>query len=208
MREFAHTDTYQTSDESHTLCDVDPQSGTAPGTLTLALEGCGGASSADTEYLSIIASNNNVAEVPIAIVRPGLFPLVEPGGVVNGATFAPGPVAPGSIVSIFGVDLSASVYTATSLPLAGASGLQVSIYPYTDADFRSFYESPQQWNVQVPFTFQGGTYQVAIGNSEFVNFTVAPTAPYVFIWNGSRAAALNADFTLNQPATQPPRARA
>jgi len=192
--------TYNTSDESYTLCDVYPQTGTAPGTLTLAFEPCSGEASAETEYLSIVTSNNNMAEVPIAILNPGLFPLIEPGGGVNGATFAPGPVAPGSIVSIFGVDLSASVYTATSLPLAGAGGLQVSIYPYIEANFRAFYESPQQWNVQVPFTFQGGTYQVAIGNSEFVNFTVAPTAPYVFIWNGNRAAALNADFTLNQPS--------
>jgi uncharacterized protein (TIGR03437 family) len=126
---------------------------------------------------------------------PELQPVIEPGGIVNGATFAPGPVAPGSIVSIFGTDLAPSNYTAASVPLSQFPPFGISAFFTFQPGY--FYVSPSQWNIQIP-SLAPGTYQLAIGSSSIVSFTVVPVAPYIFVWNGNRTVAQNADYSLNQ----------
>jgi adhesin/invasin len=189
--------TYQISSR----CSGELLSGTAPGPVTVGICGTYGQFGFDSQYFTIATSSNQVAEVPFASVEPGLYPLIEPGGIVNGATFTPGPVAPGSIVSIFGVDLASSVSIATSLPLAGSQATLSGSAPPKDPrdEPGTFYSSATQWNVQIPVTLLPGKYQFSIGGSAPVSFEVAATAPYIFVWDGTRAAALNQDYTLNQP---------
>ena len=62
-----------------------------------------------------------------------------------------------------------------------------------------FYLSPKQLNIQIP-SLPPGTYQLAIGSSPIVSFTVAAIAPYIFVWDGNRAVAQNQDYSLNQPS--------
>jgi BACON domain-containing protein len=194
--------TYQTG-IAYLECEIAPQGGMTPGMLTLAFEPafCGpalGVLSQDAGYLGFVTSGGDAMDVPVAIVMPGLFPFIEPGGVVNGATFAPGPVAPASIVSIFGMDLAPAVYIASSIPLDDSPPTGAPSMGYVgDAGF--FYQSPNQWNIQIP-TMPPGTYQLSIGSSPIVSFTVAAIAPYIFVWDGSRAIAQNQDYSLNQPS--------
>jgi uncharacterized protein (TIGR03437 family) len=50
----------------------------------------------------------------------GQTPVIAPGGIVNGATFAPGAIAPGSIASIFGSNLASTLAQASTIPLSTA----------------------------------------------------------------------------------------
>jgi hypothetical protein len=76
---------------------------TTPGTLTLPFQNCA-VSPGGWTNLSFTTSGNNVRQVPFSITPANLYPLINPGGIVNGATFASGPIAPGSIAAIFGAD--------------------------------------------------------------------------------------------------------
>jgi len=70
------------------------------------------------------------------------------GGVVLGAGFESGPLAPGSIVSLFGQKLAATESNAASLPLPRTlSGLKVLI---GDKEAPLFYAGPGQVNAQIP----------------------------------------------------------
>ena len=160
--------------------------------------------------LVFTSSAGAVREVPVTLMLPELYPLINPGGVVNGATFAPGPVAPGSIVSIFGIDLASSVYVAGSAPLPTPGGpLLFSgwLFPLPLSDDPGvYYQSQTQWNIQLPSALTSGTYWLTIG-PEYPNgatsapaaFTVAAIAPYIFTWGSNHGAVLNVDYSLNAP---------
>jgi minor extracellular serine protease Vpr len=87
-------------------------------------------------------------------------PSISEGGVVNGASFAPGQrVAPGSIISIFGSNLSEGIRGAIRVPLPMAlHHVSVSFdHPETGLSLpgRFFFVSPGQLNVQVPWELAG-----------------------------------------------------
>lgn len=77
-------------------------------------------------------------------------PQISPAGVVHGASFTPdGPVAPGSIVSIFGTSLADQSILASTLPLPNQlAGASVTI---GGRALPLLYVSPKQINAQLPF---------------------------------------------------------
>ncbi|MCX6616826.1 MAG: hypothetical protein NTZ98_12115, partial [Acidobacteria bacterium] len=111
-------------------------------------------------------------------------PAVFPGGVVHAASFAPAaPLAPGSIISVFGANLACTNAGASSLPLpkslAGAS-LQVG-----DLQVPLFYSSGGQINAQLPFELPPNTRpQLIVKGADFVTvpetITVAQARPGIF----------------------------
>jgi len=123
------------------------------------------------------------------------------GGAVNGASFEAGaPVAPGSILSIFGEALAELIGSArrTPLPLA-LKHVSVSFdFPETGLSVpgRLFFISPGQLNVQVPWELAGLNFalmKVRIEDSASTVFTLALAdyAPGVFEFDdtGSQVAA-------------------
>ena len=87
-------------------------------------------------------------------------PFIADSGVVNGASFASGQkVAPGSIISIFGSNLSELIRSAVRLPLPLALGHVSISFDQVDAGLsipgRFFFVSPGQLNVQVPWELTG-----------------------------------------------------
>ncbi len=87
-------------------------------------------------------------------------PVVNQGGIVEGAGFTAGrAVAPGSLVSIFGVNLGTATLGASQVPLPLALGeVNVSL----DSRDRTvsqpgalLFVSPQQVNLQIPWEFAG-----------------------------------------------------
>ena len=81
-------------------------------------------------------------------------PLINPSGVVLAAGFSPGPVAPGALVSIFGVNFSNQSGNAPGLPLPTRfNGTRVLVNG-TEAPL--FYAGPNQVNVQIPFELAAG----------------------------------------------------
>ena len=88
-------------------------------------------------------------------------PAISEGGVVNGASFASGePVAPGSIISIFGVGLAEAAASAAEGAEPALSGVQVSIGGHLAPIYAVF---PRQINAQVPWELPSeGEAEVAV----------------------------------------------
>src|SRR5690606_32605529 len=76
------------------------------------------------------------------------------GGAVNAASFRPGPLAPGAIVSVFGEGLAGGEATAEALPLPTALGGLELLFD-GDRAAPAFFVSPGQANVVVPWELLG-----------------------------------------------------
>jgi minor extracellular serine protease Vpr len=99
-----------------------------------------------------------------------LQPAIYDSGVVNGASFAPGPIAPGSIVSIFGIGLGdTGSFTAAWTPLPIALNYVSISFDVPSAGISVpgalYYVSPRQINVQVPWELAGQqNVQIKVNN--------------------------------------------
>ncbi|MEO8658088.1 MAG: hypothetical protein ABI693_06440 [Bryobacteraceae bacterium] len=144
------------------------------------------------------------------------LPLVSSGGVVNAASYAQ-PIAPRSIVSIFGSNLASVTQSAETTPLPfEIAGTSVT---WNGIKAPLFFVSPSQINLQVPSSLEGildpsqTTFTNAAvvvttssGSSASVQVPLYDESPSVFSVDGSgcgRAAALNVatdgSVTLNSP---------
>jgi len=103
-------------------------------------------------------------------------PAPQITALVNAASFAPGPVAPGEIVTIFGSNLDQNI--------------TFDFVPAT-----TIYSSATQVNVTIPYGVSAPTTSVQSGSSAPVKLDVAPSAPGIF------AAALAGDNILTLYAT-------
>jgi hypothetical protein len=118
------------------------------------------------------AALSNVLSVAVGTPAP----VFTAASVVNAASFAPGPVAPGEIVTIFGTDLTGPV-------------------TFSDVPATIVYSSPTQVSVTVPYLIGGQTTVLKVGSSAPVKLDVAASAPGIF------AAVSNGDGTLTLYAT-------
>jgi uncharacterized protein (TIGR03437 family) len=200
-------------DVEEAACLTGDWTGTTPTQLILQSVGC---SSPQDGWDYVFTTNGgDMREVPVSFLPGTLYPQINPGGIVNDATFASGPVAPGSIVAVFGLDLASSEYVAGSFPLLPPGGIvepsgavlaNATLFPFSCCDYLGvYYQSPTQWNLQLPATLTPGTYWFTIsgppgsGGSAPVTFTVAAVAPYIFTWGTNHGAVRNVDFSLNTP---------
>jgi uncharacterized protein (TIGR03437 family) len=119
-----------------------------------------------------------------------VMPEVNPDGVVNAAGYrSDSGVAPGSIVSIFGVALSAvSAAGASTLPLPTLLGGTTAVLSVdsgsgqtTKIDMPLFYSSSGQVNAQIPFEARSGT--TAIMTLSVDGLAGAPLAVRVASYN-------------------------
>jgi uncharacterized protein (TIGR03437 family) len=141
----------------------------------------------------IADSGNNV----VRVLRPAKSPVI--GAVVDAASQRVGPVAPGTIVVIYGAGLGPARLTRE--PNAGTkvsfNGIAAPI----------LYASATQVAAVVPNEITAASAQVAVTyqsqTSEVVTVPVAPSAPSLFTLNqtgAGQAAAVNADGTINTAA--------
>jgi len=121
--------------------------------------------------------------VDFSLTALGL-PQLPPEGVVNGASLAPGPapVAPGSIISLFGTNLAGTIASAQSFPLPPKlAGTSVEIGGIAAP---LLYVSPLQINAQVPFELTASTVSVTVRNSfgasPPISLTLQSTDPGIF----------------------------
>ena len=89
-------------------------------------------------------------DVTITLDSGAPVPVVTPGGVVNGASFAHAPlVAPGGLITIYGELLADAATLPSTTPVpTQLSGAQVRL---GDELLPLFYSSGKQINAQVPF---------------------------------------------------------
>ncbi len=189
--------------------NLNPASGTTPGTLTVGVNPQGfpaGRLEATVSLSSPEATNSPQSFRVVYTLLPG--PSVPLGAVVNAASFAQGAaVTPGSLVSIFGTNFGpASALGATTLPLPIVLGDVKVIMGGFAAPL--IFVSGTQINCQVPFELTGQTnvslvVQSGAASSAAVNVLLAPAAPGIFtvaLGGRTQGAILNKDNTLNTPS--------
>jgi uncharacterized protein (TIGR03437 family) len=132
-------------------------------------------------------------------------PAITNGGIVNGASFAGGqPVAPGSLVAIFGSNLGSTLAIADSVPL-GTSMQNVSV-TFNGTPARMYSIVPNDHlNVQVPWTIPAGSADVVVKNngtsSAPATVQVASIAPGIFSYADAAANVLRAIAYNNSDGT-------
>ncbi len=144
-------------------------------------------------------------------------PAIEPAGrceVVNGASFLPGPVAPGEIVAVFAPGAGPEEPAAGAL---GADGRVKTVLAGVEVRFNGipapiFYAGRDQLNVQVPYEAAGRDellVEVFSGGRLHSRARVgtAAAAPGIFTLEGGsgQAAAVHADGTLNSEENPAPK---
>jgi uncharacterized protein (TIGR03437 family) len=138
----------------------------------------------------------------------GPRPALAPGGIVNGASFAAGPVAPGALVSLFGANLAPALEQATTVPLPRQlGGVRVAS---SGRPWPLVFVSPNQINAQVPYDAAPGPLTVTVstaGGDATAMVQIASAVPGIFVRDGGRAIAQNQDFRLNGPAAPEARGR-
>jgi adhesin/invasin len=145
-----------------------------------------------------------------AIAQVGVNPnpqlaALNQGGVVLGAGFQGGPLAPGSIVSLFGQKLATAENSAASLPLPRALGGVKVLIGNQEAPL--FYAGPGQVNAQVPADLPADRQLQALVETNGVLSAPEPvqtsaTRPGIFTTAGSQGAILLANTPqLASPAT-------
>jgi uncharacterized protein (TIGR03437 family) len=150
----------------------------------------------------------------VAKIDPNGVPQVSTSGVVNAASYLPGPVAPGELISIFGVGLG---------PIHGAgAGLADGLFPNalkdTTVSFDGIaapllYTQAGQINAIVPFAVSGrASTQMIISfagsASARLELPVAVSRPGIFLVGGdpwTQGLILNQDGTLNSLTNPAPK---
>jgi uncharacterized protein (TIGR03437 family) len=134
-------------------------------------------------------------------------PSLSAAGVVNGATAAPGPVAPGGIIVVYGARLGPSTLTTLALDAQGrvSSTLANTRVFFDGVASPLIYTSSGQLSAIVPYSVSGKstTQMVAELNgikSEAITLPVASSSPGFFSVDFSgknQVAALNEDGSVN-----------
>ncbi|MGD0436506.1 MAG: hypothetical protein ABSB86_08570 [Bryobacteraceae bacterium] len=119
--------------------------------------------------------------------------------VVDAAGFQPGPVAPGSLVALFGSNLAPLTMGASTAPWPKVvEGSSVFI---NGVAAPLAYVSPTQINAQIPYEIAAGraTVTVVAGTNVLppVELTIKPIAPGLFVDAQNHVMALNQDGTAN-----------
>ena len=152
----------------------------------------------------------------VARLLPTQPPQIQPGGVVNAASYAQ-PIAPGSIAAIFGDNLAGGTASASGEPLPyELAGTSVTV---DGVSAPIFFVSPGQINIQVPralnltffaftpFLFVNVVVTNSSGSSAPASTPVYPFSPALFTVDSSgcgQAAALNVNadgsVSVNSPS--------
>ncbi len=145
-------------------------------------------------------------------------PMISSGGVLNAASLRPGPVAAGSIVSVFGAGFSGEDVAAEELPLPTSLGGASLSFGGVPAEL--FFVSPGQANLLVPAALEGLASAELVPSRDGVSgppaeVGLAEFAPGIFAMNQSGdgqgavliagaglLAAPTADFRGARPASK------
>lgn len=134
--------------------------------------------------------------------QPSTAPNYTAAGIVNGASFTPG-LAPNTIVSLFGTNLSWDTRTLHSSDIAGGilptSLANVEVY-FEGWPAYLYYVSPTQINLLIPSVLLPGTFNFWVARQgvagPIVQVTLQPEAPAMFQTSDGKAIATHLDGSL------------
>ncbi|MCX6613538.1 MAG: hypothetical protein NTW74_22155 [Acidobacteria bacterium] len=178
-----------------------------PGTYYLAAI----ADDRDEVVMSDRSLSTRLADNGALVVRAATSaPALSSAGVVNGATAAPGPVAPGAILVIYGARLGPAALTTLALDAQGrvATTLATTRIFFDGVPSPLIYTSSGQVSAIVPYSVSGksSSQMVAEYNglkSDAITVPVSGGSPGFFsvVFSGkNQVAALNEDGSVNSAA--------
>ena len=140
---------------------------------------------------------------------PNLFPSINSGGVVNAASFTAGQgLAPGTIASVFGVDLALRPEAAIGEPLPVSLGGS-NLFFDGSLPIPRFFASQTQSNIQIPWELAGRqeallTARIGSRESEPAAVAIAEFSPGLFSLDqsgaGQGAVLISGTAALAAPA--------
>jgi uncharacterized protein (TIGR03437 family) len=155
----------------------------------------------------VAAGVDEVLARGVAVVQgpqPGPTPQIY--AVANAASFAAGTVAPGEIVTIFGIDLGPDQLTQTTYDGSGYLGTyagETRVF-FDDIQAPLVYASALQVSAIVPYQVSASTnvrVEYQLRSSAAVAVPVAASAPGIFANGGTtQAVVVNQDNTFNSGA--------
>jgi len=138
-----------------------------------------------------------------AVAAWGQAPSYTADGIVNASDYSAGPFAPGSVIALFGSNLSRSPYALQT------SDIQYPYLPtvlnYTqvivdNSPVALFYVSPKQVNFMVPTTDGVGQMTVQVVREglagPLITLPLLTAAPALFTWGNNLAVATHGDYSL------------
>jgi hypothetical protein len=145
---------------------VNPSSGTTPAQLSVSINPAGlpPGSYDGAVMVSAPGSANGGMGIAVRLAIGAQRPVVLGSGVVNGASYLPGPVAPGSVIHIFGSNLSQTTLASSAMPLPFTlGGVTVSVNGFMTPLFSV---SPTQIVAQLPYEIDPGTATLVITSGD------------------------------------------
>jgi hypothetical protein len=135
-------------------------------------------------------------------VTPNVAPLLAPNGTINAFAIAaePGvPLAPGTIVQIYGSNLTSQTTPASEIPLPSSLNQTSVIIGGIPAPL--YYVSPGQINAEIPFELTAGnSYQVIVNANNALTtpmtIQLASDSPGIAQFAAGQIIAQHPDYTL------------
>jgi len=178
---------------------------------------------ANLQLPMVMAVSKDAAEIPMnaiagsvaigSALKPG--PVFETAGVVNAASLAAGPIAPGELISIFGCSLGSPVGLGATLstPETLSGNLSGTRVLFDGIEAPLIFVRNDQVNVVAPFEIYGKTqtalqveYQGQLSTAALVSVSQASPALFTLDSSGKgNGAIVNDDLTLNSPLKPAPR---
>ncbi len=188
-----------------------PLSGTTPASLTIAVNAAALPSGINIHVgrltLVPLAGGQTTTITVSFLVEASAAPVIT--AFANSATFQPGPLSAGMLFTIIGTDLGPAQAVSGNVVngrfTTSLSGVRVL---FDGIAAPVLYASSTQINAAVPYQLFGRAFtQMTVEYNGVSSTALAPriadTAPGIFTIDGTRAAALNQDGTINGPGNGP-----
>jgi uncharacterized protein (TIGR03437 family) len=171
---------------------------TTPANVNVSVDPTGLAPAVYQGSLNISASDVTVAPLSVPVTLTVTKPTPVVASVTNAASFDPGPVSPGELITIFGTSLGPATPVSLELTSSGTvattlGGTQV-IFDNTPAPM--VYSSSGQISAIVPYEVTGEStaalrveYQGAVATAQEIR--VIASSPGIFVVNAAGQGAIN-----------------
>jgi hypothetical protein len=187
IADFPATGSYSIASDCSGTAQINDQFGTTNYVLAVVLDG------QNTLFMEIDSGTTIAGTAQPAFAAPQQ-------AIVNAASFTPGALSPGALISIFGNGLSQQTASAAAIPLPATLGSAQVLVNGEVAPL--LYVSPSQINAQLPLdvsTVQPVSLSVTNGatRGNTVTLNVSPAAVGIFENGENQAIVQNSDYSVN-----------
>lgn len=184
---------------------VFPSTTTTPSNVTVSVNPTGLDPASYQGTLTITSTDPSVAQLVVGVTLTVTKPSIVVGSITNAASFAPGPIAPGEFVTIFGTDIGPATpaflqITSTGTVDTALGGTQVF---FDNVAAPMLYSSSGQVSAIVPYEIAHKSTTamkvVYLGNAtEIQELRVIDSSPGIFVADSTgQGAIINQDGSPN-----------